>query len=124
MNDHAAGVSSPPCPCPSQAPLPVPQRRCRDLVDPIPPPPPGTAVLEQAPSKPPAPEEQLSPKKVPATAPGKCIVCLEDCDEVLGAGWLHQQWLSAGQADERKAPSCAVSSCVACLKTYFEVMRC
>lgn len=69
-----------------------------------------------------AAKEPSPPGNVPATAPGKCMVCLEDCKEVLGADWLHQEASVGG--GRGGAAVCAVSACVSCLKTYFEVTSC
>lgn len=63
---------------------------------------------------------------------GTCMVCLEDCDDVLGPAWLHpyrsMPVSSPAGGEERKegeihvgSDDCAVSACLACLKTYFTV---
>lgn len=61
------------------------------------------------------------------------MVCLEDCDDIVGPAWLHpgrpMPLSSAARREEEKkqgeAPvkidDCVVSACLACLKTYFTV---
>ncbi|CAB1120973.1 unnamed protein product [Ectocarpus sp. CCAP 1310/34] len=65
-----------------------------------------------------AKEESAYSNKVPGTGPGACMVCLEDCDNVLGSAWLHPLAASASASDV-EGTNCTVTACVSCLKTYF-----
>lgn len=54
------------------------------------------------------------------------MVCLEDCEDVVGSAWLHpRSSTTAAEKDDdgatEQTDGCAVSSCAACLKTYFTV---
>lgn len=65
---------------------------------------------------------KVAAKNVPQTVPGTCLVCLSESEEVVGAGWVHQESETEGVVD-KKAAGCGISACLPCLKTYFEVLR-
>lgn len=64
-------------------------------------------------------------KKVLGDGPGTCMVCLEDCEDVVGSAWLHPQPSAAAENEKeesnKESDQCGVSACAACLKTYFTV---
>lgn len=62
-------------------------------------------------------------EKIPGTGPGTCLVCLEDCEDVVGAAWLHPPIHEAGAGVANRVGDCPVSACLACLKTYFTVRK-
>lgn len=74
-------------------------------------------------------EESATPKKRLGTGSGTCMVCLEECEDVIGSAWLHLPLSTAagGHGEEgdgvnsKKVDECGVSACAACLKTYFTV---
>ncbi|CAM9340791.1 unnamed protein product [Scytosiphon promiscuus] len=43
------------------------------------------------------------------------MVCLEDCDDVVGPAWLHP----SKPLGWREIDDCTIPACLACLKTYF-----
>lgn len=94
---------------------------------------PSGTIVSISPAAPPLSETKIEVVKksgIPGTGPGTCMVCLEDCDDILGSAWLHQprrvsQPDAAEEEDKHKKNlhDCAVAACVACLKTYFTVRR-
>ena len=64
-------------------------------------------------------------KKIWGDGPGTCMVCLEECDDVIGSAWLHRQPSAAAENEKegrmKEAGKCGISACAACLKTYFSV---
>lgn len=64
-------------------------------------------------------------KKVLGDGPGTCMVCLEDCEDVVGSAWLHPRPSAAAENEKeesnKESDKCGVSACAACLKTYFTV---
>lgn len=108
-----------------QVPEPSP---CSTERVPSPPAPPAPVSVEDSTPRPKAEEkedakeESADSNKVPETGPGACMVCLEDCDNVLGSAWLHRLAASASASDVG-GTDCTVTACVSCLKTYFTVRR-
>lgn len=50
------------------------------------------------------------------------MVCLEDCEDVIGSTWLHPRPSAPVEGTiEDTVDECGVSACAMCLKTYFTV---
>ncbi|CAM9511718.1 unnamed protein product [Ectocarpus sp. 4 AP-2014] len=104
--------------------VPEPSPRSIERV-PCPSAPPTPVSVEHSTPRPKAEEEKEDAKqqsadsnKVPGTGPGACIVCLEDCDNVVDSDWLHRLAASSSASDVG-GTDCTVTACISCLKTYF-----